>query len=58
MKTTMKSIREELKGTHGIDVVFAGKKDGISVYRIFSAGFAVNDAKYTKDELIGKWLAK
>lgn len=56
MAMTMKEIREELKACHGIQVVFAGKKDGVSVYRIFAKSFSVNSTEYTKSEIIKKWM--
>lgn len=55
MKITMKRIREELKSVYDIKVVFAGKRDGVSVYRVYAGGFAVNSIGYTKDEIIKKW---
>lgn len=56
MKTTMKSIREELKSVYDIKIVFVGKRDGVSVYRVYAGGFSVNSTEYTKDEIIKKWM--
>ena len=55
MSMTMASIREEMKSCHGIDVVFAGKSNGVSVYRVFAKTFALNSVEYTKAELVKKW---
>lgn len=56
MKSTMKSIREELKSLYGIKVVYAGKKGGVSVYRVFANSFYVNSDEYAKGEIIKKWM--
>ena len=56
MKITMKSIKEELKSVYDIKVMFAGKRDGVSVYRVYAGGFAVNSIEYTKAEIIKNWL--
>ena len=55
MSMTMANIREEMKSCYGITVVFAGKKDGASVYRVFANAFSLNSVEYTKAELIKKW---
>lgn len=56
MARTMKEIREELKTCYDIQIIFVGKKGGVSVYRIFSKTFPINNTEYTKSEIIKKWL--
>lgn len=56
MKITMKSIREELKSVYDIGVVFVGKRDGVSVYRVYAGGFVISSIEYTKDEIIKNWM--
>ena len=51
----MANIREEMKSCYGITVVFAGKKGGASLYRVFANTFSLNSVEYTKADLIKKW---
>lgn len=56
MNKTMASIRDELNSVYGIKVVFAGKRNGQSVYRVFAKTFALDGVERTKSEIIKKWM--